>query len=203
MSSETISEHPLSVSVPGHDAGSIKVFGFWTYLMTDCMLFAVVFATYAVLVNNVAEGPTGKEIFNLPYVLVETFCLLISSVTFGMAMLAQVKEQPGQVLKWLAVTFLFGLTFIALELYEFHHLISQGHGPQQSAFLSSFFALVGTHGLHVSVGLIWLIVMMVMVKNKGLTPIVNARLMCLSMFWHFLDIIWICLFTVVYLLGAM
>lgn len=203
MSSETLSEHPMTVSVPGHDAGSIKVFGFWTYLMTDCMLFAVVFATYAVLVNNVADGPTGKEIFSLPYVLVETFCLLFSSVTFGMAMLAQAANEPKRVLQWLTVTFLLGLAFIGLELYEFHHLISQGYGPQQSAFLSSFFALVGTHGLHVTVGLIWLIVLMVMVGKKGLTPINNARLMCLSMFWHFLDIIWICLFTVVYLLGAL
>lgn len=203
MSTDSLTQRPLTVSTPGHDAGAIKVFGFWIYLMSDCILFAVIFATYAVLMNNVADGPSGKEIFNLPYVLTETFCLLISSVTYGMAMLAQVKKQQKQVLTWLAVTFLFGLMFIGLEINEFHQLISEGHGPRQSAFLSAFFTLVGTHGLHVIVGLIWMVILMIQINHKGLTNINNTRLMCLSLFWHFLDIIWICLFTVVYLIGAM
>lgn len=203
MSTEAFIQNVVHHSQGEHDSGSNKVFGFWIYLMSDCILFAVIFATYAVLVNNVVDGPTGKEIFNLPYVLVETFCLLFSSVTYGMAMLAQANKQQAQVLKWLAVTFLFGLIFIALEINEFHTLISEGYGPQRSAFLSSFFALVGTHGLHVTIGLVWMIVMMIQINQKGLTAVNNARLMCLSLFWHFLDIIWICLFTVVYLMGAM
>lgn len=186
-----------------HDASSNKIFGFWIYLMSDCILFAVVFAVYAVLVNNVVDGPTGKEIFNLPYVLVQTFCLLISSLTYGMAMLALVKRNKAQVLRWLALTFLFGLIFVVLEVNEFHLLISEGYGPQRSAFLSAFFALVGTHGLHVTFGLGWMAVLMVQISRKGLTAVNNTRLMCLSLFWHFLDIVWICLFTVVYLMGAM
>lgn len=204
MSTEALNQHSVDIDSHGsHDAGATKVFGFWVYLLSDCILFAIFFATYAVLVNNVADGPTGKEIFELPYVLVETFCLLFSSLTYGMAMLAQVKGQKQQVLRWLALTFLFGLAFIGLEINEFYQLLADGHSPQNSAFLSAYFGLVGTHGLHVTLGLVWMAVLMVQVAQKGLTAVNNTRLMCLSLFWHFLDIIWICVFTVVYLMGAM
>lgn len=186
-----------------HDAGGNSVFGFWIYLMSDCILFATLFATYAVLSGSFAGGPTGKDIFELPYVLVETFCLLLSSVTYGFAMLAMHKGNQSGVMKWLAVTFLFGAAFIGMEINEFSHLIAEGFGPDRSAFLSGFFALIGTHGLHVFSGLIWMIVLMVQVAQNGLTATNQTRLMCLSLFWHFLDVVWICVFTVVYLMGVL
>ncbi len=186
-----------------HDSGEMTVFGFWLYLMTDCILFASIFAAYAVLVNNVAGGPSGHDIFELPYVLGETACLLLSSITYGFAMLAMFKGKKGQVLVWLAITFLFGLGFIGMELNEFHKLIEEGFGPNRSGFLSGFFTLVGTHGLHVTSGLIWMAVMMYQVWKNGLTPSNMTRLSCLSLFWHFLDVVWICVFTVVYLMGTL
>lgn len=186
-----------------HDSGSQTVLGFWFYLMTDCILFASAFAAYAVLFRNVAEGVSGKEIFDLQYVLVETAALLLSSITYGFAMIAGQKGNKSAVLGWLGMTFLFGAAFIGLEINEFHHLISEGHGPQVSAFLSAFFGLVGLHGLHVTAGLIWMAVMMMEVAKTGLTGRAMTRLNCLSLFWHFLDIVWICVFTVVYLKGAM
>lgn len=186
-----------------HDAGGNAVFGFWIYLMNDCILFAALFATYVVLSGNTAGGPSSHEIFELPYVLVETFCLLISSVTYGFAMLSFYQHNRAAVLRWLAITFLFGAAFIGMELHEFAKLISEGAGPDRSGFLSGFFTLVGTHGLHVTSGLIWMAVLMVQLVQKGLTPKLGTRLMCLGLFWHFLDIIWICVFTVVYLMGVM
>ncbi|SDS06830.1 cytochrome bo3 quinol oxidase subunit 3 [Pseudomonas asplenii] len=186
-----------------HDSGEMTVFGFWLYLMTDCILFASIFAAYAVLVNNVAGGPSGHDIFELPYVLGETACLLLSSITYGFAMLALFKGKKSQVLGWLAITFLFGLGFIGMEINEFHKLIEEGYGPNRSGFLSGFFTLVGTHGLHVTSGLIWMAVMMYQVWKKGLTPTNTTRLSCLSLFWHFLDVVWICVFTVVYLMGTL
>jgi len=186
-----------------HDNESVTVFGFWIYIMTDCILFSCLFATYAVLGRSFAGGPTGKDIFDLSYVLTETFCLLISSVTYGLAMLAFHKHARGQVLGWLFVTFLFGLGFIGMEVYEFHHLIVEGNGPDRSAFLSAFFTLVGTHGFHVTCGLIWMAIMMIQVGVRGLNADMRRRLTCLSLFWHFLDIVWICVFTVVYLTGAL
>ncbi|UVK77959.1 MAG: cytochrome bo3 ubiquinol oxidase subunit 3 [Sodalis sp. Fse] len=186
-----------------HDVGAIKVFGFWIYLMSDCILFATLFATYAVLSNNVANGPSGKDIFELPFVLVETFFLLFSSITYGMTILAMNRGNKAQVNTWLGLTSLFGLCFICMELYEFYHLISKGYGPNHSAFLSSFFTLVATHGLHVTSGFIWILVMMMHISRRGLTSINQIRLKCLSLFWHFLDVIWICVFTVVYLMGAL
>ena len=184
-----------------HDSGEMTVFGFWLYLMTDCILFASIFAVYAVLVNNVAGGPSGHDIFELPYVLGETALLLFSSITYGFAMLAMDKNNTRLTLIWLAITGLFGLAFLGIELYEFGHLIHEGATPQRSAFLSAFFTLVGTHGLHVTFGIIWLVTLMVQVGMKGLIPANKRRLMCLSMFWHFLDVIWIGVFTFVYLLG--
>ncbi|MBW5414953.1 cytochrome o ubiquinol oxidase subunit III [Pseudomonas sp. MAG002Y] len=204
MSSQVLHNQVAHAEEHGHhDAGSMTVFGFWLYLMTDCILFATIFATYAVLSGSFAGGPTGKEIFELPYVLVETFLLLFSSITYGFAMIAAHKEQKSKVLGWLAITFLFGLGFIVMEINEFHHLIAEGFGPQRSAFLSAFFTLVGTHGLHVTSGLIWMAILMIQVSQKGLTATNQTRLMCLSLFWHFLDIVWICVFTVVYLMGVM
>ena len=185
-----------------HDTGGNTVFGFWLYLMTDCILFACVFATYAVLVNHTAGGPSGKDIFELPYVLGETALLLVSSCTYGFAMIAAHRGFKGQTLAWLAATFVLGAGFIGMEINEFHHLIAEGFGPDKSAFLSSFFTLVGMHGLHVTAGLVWMIVMMLQVSQRGLTDRNNTRLMCLSLFWHFLDIVWICVFTIVYLMGV-
>jgi cytochrome o ubiquinol oxidase subunit 3 len=195
-------EHAAEEHGPEH-VGSVTVFGFWIYLMTDCILFATIFATYAVLVNSVAGGPSGAEIFELPYVLVETFCLLFSSITYGFAMLAMHRGDKQKLLSWLAVTFLLGLAFIGLEINEFHQLISEGYGPNRSAFLSGFFTLVGTHGLHVICGLLWMAVLMFQVRAKGLTDTNQTRLRCLSLFWHFLDVVWICVFTVVYLMGVL
>ena len=186
-----------------HDAGATKVFGFWIYLMSDCILFATLFATYAVLVNGTAGGPAGKDIFELPFVFAETMLLLLSSITFGFGMLAMNKNKVSAVNTWLLVTFLLGAGFIAMEIYEFHHLIVNDAGPDRSGFLSAFFTLVGTHGIHVTSGLIWIIVMMVLISKKGLTERNRTRLMCLSLFWHFLDVVWICVFTVVYLMGTM
>ncbi|BDH46825.1 cytochrome o ubiquinol oxidase subunit III [Salmonella enterica subsp. enterica serovar Choleraesuis] len=186
-----------------HDAGTNKIFGFWIYLMSDCILFASLFATYVVLSGGTAGGPTGKDIFELPFVLVETFLLLLSSITYGMAVIAMHKDNGSKVISWLALTFLFGAGFVAMEIYEFHHLIVEGYGPQRSGFLSGFFGLVGTHGLHVTCGLIWMAVMMIQVSRRGLTSTNRTRLMCLSLFWHFLDVVWICVFSVVYLMGAM
>lgn len=186
-----------------HDTSDQTIFGFWLYLMTDCILFASVFATYAVLFNSTNGGVTGKEIFDLKYVLVETFALLFSSITYGFAMISMHKGNKAGVINWLLVTFAFGAVFIGMELNEFHHLIAEGHGPSSSAFLSAFFALVGMHGLHVTAGMIWMVVMIIETLKNGLTPRVSTRLNCLSLFWHFLDIVWICVFTTVYLMGAL
>ncbi|WP_440976276.1 cytochrome o ubiquinol oxidase subunit III [Pseudoxanthomonas winnipegensis] len=186
-----------------HDAGANSVFGFWIYLMSDCLIFAGLFATYAVLSGATVDGPTAKELFDLKFVLVETFLLLFSSLTFGLAMIGAHKGSKVQLLGWLFITFLFGAGFLGMELYEFHHLIEEGAGPGRSAFLSAFFTLVATHGLHVTAGILWMAVLVIQVLTKGLTPRVMTRLSCLSLFWHFLDIIWIGVFTVVYLLGAL
>ena len=186
-----------------HDSGQMTVLGFWLYLMTDCILFASLFATYAVLSGSFAGGPSGHDIFQLDFVAVETLFLLLSSITFGFAMLKMFDGKKAGVLGWLAVTFLFGAGFIAMEIYEFHHLIGEGFGPNRSGFLSGFFALVGTHGLHVTAGLIWMAIMMYQINKHGITPTAKTRMSCLSLFWHFLDVVWICVFTVVYLLGVL
>ena len=189
-----------------HDDTDITVFGFWTYLMSDLILFGTLFIAFAVLSSHVPMGtPSAKELFgeSLGFVLTETFALLISSVTFGFAVLASYKKNVGQVLAWLAITWLFGASFIGMELYEFSHLVHEGHGPTTSAFLSAFFTLVGTHGIHVTSGLVWMILLMVQIKKNGLTLANTRRLACLSLFWHFLDIVWICVFSVVYLMGVL
>ena len=184
------------------DTVAMQTFGFWLYLMSDLIIFATLFATFVVLGRNYANGPTGKELFDLPYLLGETLFLLFSSVTYGLVMLAVRDGRKKWVLTGLAVTFLLGLGFVSMEVNEFYGLVAAGHGPDISAFLSSFFTLVGTHGTHVTFGLIWMVVMMGQVAVKGLTIPVQSRLMRLSMFWHFLDIIWIGIFSIVYLMGV-
>lgn len=203
MSTNTMTNHNAAHAEHGHhDAGGTKVFGFWLYIMSDLILFASLFATYVVLADGTAGGPEGKDIFSLKFVLGETFLLLFSSITYGFAMIAMHKSKIGQVNLWLFATFLLGLGFVIMEVYEFHELIAEGFGPDRSGFLSGFFALVATHGLHVTAGLIWIIIMMIQVTRRGLTDVNQTRLNCLSLFWHFLDVVWICVFTVVYLLGA-
>jgi len=186
-----------------HDDGSKTLLGFWIYLMSDCLIFSGLFATFAVMAHAYAGGPTGKEIFDLKYVLGETMLLLVSSFTFGMAMLNMHAGRRNKVLVWLAITFLFGAAFVGMEIHEFAALIHEGAGPDRSAFLSAYFTLVGTHGLHVTCGLIWIVVMLDMVRRHGLDAAVKRRLSCLSLFWHFLDVIWICVFTFVYLHGVL
>ncbi|CUR53456.1 Cytochrome bo(3) ubiquinol oxidase subunit 3 [Serratia symbiotica] len=180
----------------------IKIFGFWIYLMSDCIFFACLFASYILLVHGTAGGPTGKEIFQLNFILIETFLLLFSSITYGMVMIFVNKNQINHIIFWLLITFIFGFIFCIMEFYEFYNLIIKDFGPNRSAFLSSFFTLVGTHSLHVFIGLIWIIIMIIQVSQNGLMILNKTRLICLSLFWHFLDVIWICLFTVVYLLGV-
>ena len=177
--------------------------GFWLYLMSDCLIFAALFATYGVLGRSYAGGPSGKDLFDLSLVAVNTAFLLLSSITFGFAMLQKQKKNVNGTLLWLAVTGLLGAAFLAVELYEFHHLIHQGATPQSSAFLSSFFTLVGTHGIHVTFGLVWLITLMIQIKKHGLINENVRRINCLSMFWHFLDVVWIGVFTFVYLMGVL
>ncbi|MDE2395410.1 MAG: cytochrome o ubiquinol oxidase subunit III [Burkholderiales bacterium] len=186
-----------------HHAENGTLLGFWLYLMSDCLVFACLFASYAVLGRNYAGGPSGAEVFELPTVALNTALLLLSSITYGFAMLQMQRGRAPAVLGWLLVTGLLGAGFVGVELHEFAHLIGEGAGPQRSAFLSSFFALVSTHGLHVSFGIVWLLTLMTQVARHGLTEANQRRLLCLSMFWHFLDVVWIGVFTVVYLMGSL
>lgn len=190
-------DHAHDDSHDGHN--DMTVVGFWIYLMSDCIIFAILFATFGVLANSTAGGPVGKDFFDLGFVLTETMLLLISSFTFGVAMLNMQAGNKLRVQLWLAITFAIGAGFIAMELYEFAHLIHSGATASTSAYWSSFFTLVGTHGLHVSFGMLWILVMIHQISKFGLDSIVMRRLSCLSLFWHFLDLIWICVFTFVYL----
>lgn len=178
------------------------VFGFWVYLMTDCILFATLFATYAVLRNNTYGGPSGYELFSLPFALSETLILLTSSFTCGLAMLAAQVKNRKKVLAWLGISFLLGIAFLIMELKEFTHLVQEGNSWRRSGFLSAFFTLVATHGLHITAGLLWMIFVVVQLLYKGIICVTFKRLTCLSMFWHFLDVVWIFIFTIVYLMGA-
>lgn len=177
--------------------------GFWLYLMSDCLIFAALFATYGVLSQSYAGGPTGADLFDLPLVALNTSFLLVSSITYGFAMLQMQQGKTSGTILWLAITGALGLGFLGLEIYEFYHLMHLGAGPQTSAFLTSFFALVGTHGLHVAFGILWLVVLLVQLRKHGLTSANRRRLFCLSMFWHFLDVVWIGVFTIVYLMGSL
>ena len=186
-----------------HPEGGSTMLGFWIYLMSDCLLFAMLFATYGVIGTNYAAGPSPKDLFELPLVALNTAMLLLSSITYGFAMRSAAEGKTRSTQAWLALTGLFGLAFLGIEMHEFHSLIEQGATPQRSGFLSAFFTLVGTHGLHVTFGLIWLVTLMVQVGKHGLIAANHRRLMCLSLFWHFLDVIWIGVFTIVYLLGML
>lgn len=191
-----------SIPDPHQDTYSRVVLGFWIYLMTDCLLFGSLFATYAVLHDSTFGGPTSQQLFDLKTAFAETMILLCSSIACGFATLASLKGNKNKVIQWLLVTALLGGSFIAMELTEFHGLVSEGHSWQASAFLSAFFSLVGTHGLHVSFGLLWLVVLMAQLHFKGVTVTTFRRLVLFGMFWHFLDLIWIFIFTFVYLMGV-
>ncbi|MET1032929.1 MAG: cytochrome o ubiquinol oxidase subunit III [Candidatus Saccharimonadales bacterium] len=198
-------------TAPNQDASAEKstiataktTFGFWVYLMTDCILFASLFATYAVLHNNTYGGPSGRELFDMPFVLIETIILLTSSFTAGLAILAAQTRNKNAVAIWLGVTFLLGAAFLGMELHEFSSLAHEGNSWTRSGFLSSFFTLVGTHGLHIASGLIWTVVLIWQILKRGLTTNTVRRLTLFSLFWHFLDIVWIFIFTIVYLMGSM
>ncbi len=179
----------------------VVAYGFWIFLLSDIVMFSALFATYAVLVNATAGGPNGAELFNQTSVAIETGCLLLSSYTCGLMSLAINSQNRIGTYLGAAVTFMLGAAFLALELHEFAGMIAKGATPERSAFLSAFFTLVGCHGLHVTVGLLWLTVMMAQVATKGFRATVQRRLLCFSLFWHALDIIWVGLFTIVYLIG--
>src|SRR6185437_486890 len=200
---EALVERPRYYLTEEHHPQNGTLLGFWIYLMSDCLVFACLFAMYGVLGRNYAGGPTGAELFDLPLVAVNTSLLLLSSITYGFAMLEMQRKRLPGTLAWLVITGLFGAGFIGVELHEFAHLIHEGAGPQRSAFLSSFFALVGTHGLHVTFGIVWLATLLVQLGRRGITAAIQRRLMCLSMFWHFLDVVWIGVFTFVYLMGVL
>lgn len=187
----------------GYSGEDKALFGFWAYIMSDCLLFASLFATYVVLRGSTFGGPQGQDLFNLPFVLGETLVLLTSSFTYGLVSLyAHHRLSKKLVLAWLLVTFSLGLLFIGMEVSEFASLISEGNGPDKSAFLSAFFTLLATHGLHVTAGLVWMGVLGVQVYKWGVTQEISGRLSVLGLFWHFLDIIWIFIFTIVYLMGV-
>lgn len=177
--------------------------GFWLYLMTDCILFASLFATFVVLRSGTAGGPSGADIFQMPVVLAETIILLTSSFTCGLGLIALKQKNVKWLLGWLAVTYALGVAFLTIELTEFAVLIGEGHGWSRSAFLSGFFTLVGTHGLHIFIGLLWLVILACLVVARGLNDKVTRQLMLFALFWHFLDLVWIFIFTVVYLMGVM
>lgn len=189
-------------AVMHHEDSTKTVFGFWVYLMTDCVLFASLFATYAVLQGNTYGGPGADELFSMPFVLGETLLLLTSSFTAGLAVLAMHSRRKSQVLVWLGVTFALGAGFLAMELSEFAALVAEGNSWQRSGFLSAFFTLVATHGLHIATGLLWLLVVATQLIRKGFTASSVQRLTLFSMFWHFLDLVWIFIFTIVYLMGV-
>jgi len=183
------------------EANDRLLFGFWVYLMTDLLMFSVLFAVFAVLHGNTAGGEAGRELFKLPLALTETLLLLTSSFTAGIAMIAARRGNKKHVLVWFGVTFLLGLAFLSLEITEFAAFVREGHTLSSNAFLSSFFVLVGTHGLHITLGLLWMGITMVFVAVRGLNSHMVRKLTMLSLFWHFLDIVWIFIFTIVYLMA--
>ncbi len=180
----------------------VVAYGFWIFLLSDIVMFAALFAAYAVLVRATAGGPTGVQLFSQSSVAIETACLLASSFTCGLMSLALNARRRGTTYFFALVTFVLGAAFLALEIREFADMIARGAAPQRSAFLSAFFTLVGCHGLHVAAGLVWLAVMMAQLAIKGIRATVERRLLCFALFWHALDIIWVWLFTVVYLMGV-
>ncbi len=199
-----ILDHKHMINQKENDVDVKTLFGFWVYIMSDCILFASIFAVYAVLHTSTFGGPSSKELFSMPFVLTETILLLTSSFTYGLVTLyARREKSKALVLIWLGVTFVLGALFLLMEVREFSNLIREGNGPDRSAFLSAFFTLVGTHGLHVTLGLVWMGNLLVQVWYKGVTSVMMRKLSMLGLFWHFLDIIWIFIFTIVYLMGTL
>ncbi|QQS64861.1 cytochrome o ubiquinol oxidase subunit III [Candidatus Saccharibacteria bacterium] len=198
-----LSEAQKMNHVESHEEASTDrvMFGFWIYLMTDLLMFAALFAVFAVLRNNTAGEPSGKDIFSLPFVLIETLILLTSSFTCGLGMIAARNKDKAKVMLWFGVTMLLGLIFLTLEIKEFSTILHEGHSWRDSAFLSSFFVLVGTHGLHITSGILWLAVTLRYIARQGLNHHKIRKLALISLFWHFLDIVWIFIFTVVYLMS--
>ena len=180
----------------------VIAYGFWIFILSDIVMFSALFAAYAVLAGNTAGGPTGAQLFNLRNVFIETMCLLLSSYTCGLGALSAERRQPARFLLFAGLTFLLGAAFLFIECSEFAGMVARGAGPSRSAFLSGFFTLVGTHGVHVTGGLIWLVYSVAQVIAKGLRAPVLRRLLCWSLFWHALDIIWIGVLTLVYLMGV-
>lgn len=193
----------MKAIVKNHELYNKTLFGFWVYLMTDCVLFGTLFAAYLVLHTHNFGGPTTQDIYSMPLVFWETMVLLFSSFTVGIARLDAHKAKKGKVLFWLFVTFILGAAFVAMELTEFTHLVKEGNSWQRSAFLSSYFTLVATHGCHICFGLIWMIMLFVLVAKDGITEHNFRRATCLGIFWHFLDVVWIFIFSVVYLMGML
>lgn len=187
---------------PPHDGGG-TLLGFWIYLMSDALIFASLFATFGVLSSSFAGGPRPQDFVDLNLIALNTGLLLVSALTCGLAMIAMQRGQLAALRGWLIVTALLGAAFVAVEMHEFSTMIAEGATPQRSAYLSAFFTLVGTHGLHVTFGIVWILVMLAQLRQRGLHPDNRRRLLCLSMFWHFLDVIWIGVFTFVYLLGVL
>lgn len=186
-----------------HNTDSADIFGFWIYILSDCILFATIFAAFAVLRHNFFGQADILKLTDLSNIFIETLVLLTSSFTFGLAIIAVYQEKLAAVLKWLMLTFMLGATFVGMELAEFIQLNQEGFGWQANAAMSAFYTLVGTHGLHVSIGLIWLIAIIFQLKKFGLNGAMKRRLTYLGLFWAFLDIIWIFVFTIVYLIGAL
>lgn len=185
----------------GHD--DTKVFGFWLYLMTDLLIFAALFATFTVLHRATAGGPSAQDLFDVPYALAETLILLTSSFTCALGMFFVHREKKAPALFWFGATILLGLTFLVLEYREFADFIHRGAGPERSAFLSAFFTLVGTHGMHISIGLLWMAVAMCHIALRPFSPTTVSRLLRMALFWHFLDMVWIFIFTTVYGMGIL
>ncbi|CAM4328858.1 cytochrome o ubiquinol oxidase subunit III [Paenibacillus alkaliterrae] len=186
-----------------HDQESMKTFGFWLFLITDVILFGTLFATFVVLRLNTDGGPTGAELIEMNGIIISTFILLTSSFTSGIAVLEMNKGNKRGLILWLAITALLGASFIYLEVTEFIHLVHEGANIGTSAYWSAFFTLVGTHGLHVSVGLVWMIALMLQLRRRGITPVTKRKVNIISLYWHFLDVVWIFVFTIVYLMGVM
>jgi cytochrome o ubiquinol oxidase subunit 3 len=189
---------PLSQQGPA-PSPVVAGFGFWLFLLSDIVLFSTLFATYAVLSDASAGGPTGAELFDQRHVFLETLCLLASSVTCGFGTIAASRADSRAMTLSMIATFFLGAIFLGMEVTEFAGMVSAGAGPSHSAFLSAFFALVGTHGLHVTLGLVWLVIMLLQVATLGFRPMVMRRLFCFALFWHALDIVWVGVFTIVYL----
>ena len=210
MIAAAIEAHPVSGAMaPGHGDGGpapiriIVSFGFWVFLLSDIVMFSALFAAYAVLQGHTAGGPTGRQLFNLRHVAIETGCLLTSSFTCGLLTLSADARSKAGIYLAATATLVLGASFLGIEISEFAGMVARGAVPSRSAFLSAFFTLVGTHGLHVTFGLVWLVTLMVQVTKHGLIPENRRRLSCLSLFWHFLDVVWIGVFTFVYLMGML